>query len=74
MYRIGGGVVGGGVLTILHSLSSTIPLTVPKMVVRDPSKPRSFTVPPSTAISGEIDDILEDDSIGENGSLRSKAL
>eukprot|EP00518_Triparma_eleuthera_P015885 CAMPEP_0197570530 /NCGR_PEP_ID=MMETSP1320-20131121/40855_1 /TAXON_ID=91990 /ORGANISM="Bolidomonas sp., Strain RCC2347" /LENGTH=418 /DNA_ID=CAMNT_0043132965 /DNA_START=25 /DNA_END=1278 /DNA_ORIENTATION=- len=60
---IGGGVVGGGVLTILHSLSSTLPLTVPKMVVRDPSKPRSFAVPSTTSVSGSIDDVLDDASI-----------
>ena len=55
--------VGGGVLTLLHRLSSTLPLTVPTMVVRDPSKPRTFDVPPGTRITGDVRDVLDDDTI-----------
>jgi len=65
----GGGTVGGGIVEIIQQKAkyfnelTTQNIDVRKICVRDASKPRDFTVPSTTQIVTNYDDILNDDEI-----------
>ena len=64
----GGGVVGGGVVEILANQASRfaqqgLSLEVGKLLVRDATKARDFTLPAGCEVVTSIDEIVNDDSI-----------
>ena len=56
----GGGVVGGGVVELLHRFKE---IEIKYLVVRDSSKGRDFEVPKSCTVTTEIDTPLHDSSV-----------
>ncbi len=66
---VGGGTVGGGIVEIIESRREHFQqmtgknLSVKTICVRDPDKPRDFTIPEGCKITTEFDDILGDDSL-----------
>jgi hypothetical protein len=65
----GGGVVGGGVASILRQRADLfaqrgLEFQLKYLVVRDTSKPRDFDVPSTTEVTSNHDRVLADDSIG----------
>jgi homoserine dehydrogenase len=61
---VGGGVVGGGVYELLADQQSRFgEIEVVKLCVKDKSKPRDFSVLPTTELVDDFKEILEDESI-----------
>ncbi|GMI59406.1 hypothetical protein ScalyP_jg149 [Parmales sp. scaly parma] len=65
----GGGTVGGGIATILQDRAALFeqisgrPIEIKKICVRNLSKTRDFTLPSTTELTTNYDDILNDPSI-----------
>ena len=65
----GGGTVGGGIATILQDRVALFeqisgrPIEIKKICVRNLSKTRDFTLPSTTELTTNYDDILNDPSI-----------
>ncbi|KAJ1450952.1 homoserine dehydrogenase-domain-containing protein [Pelagophyceae sp. CCMP2097] len=59
---VGGGVVGGGVYSILTEKFGDV-VSVPKIAVRDLSKPRDFPLLPGTTLTANWEDVVNDPSI-----------